>query len=53
MLGVFCCSIDCNGRRVLLIVKMERSRGFGDGDEGILKRNLGALRILFRLGWII
>ena len=32
---------------------MERSRGFGNGDEGILKRTLGLVRFLFCLGWII
>ena len=32
---------------------MERSRGFGDGDEGILKLTLGVVRFLLRVGWII
>ena len=30
-----------------------RSRGFGDGDGVKLKRTLGVVRFLFRLGWII
>ena len=38
MFEVLQCEIVCNGGgRVLKIVLMERSRGFGDGDEGIIK----------------
>ena len=38
---------------LLWIALMERSKGFGDGDEGILRWTLGVVRFLFRLGWII
>ena len=36
MFGMFSCETGCNGGGVFGIVLMERSRGFGDGDEGII-----------------
>ena len=53
MFGIFCCDLDCNGGGVLWIVLLERSKGFGIGDEGILKRTLGVVKFLLRLGCMI
>ena len=53
MFGVFCCEIDCNGGGVIWIVLLERSKGFVDDDEGILKWTLGVVKFLLRLGCMI
>ena len=41
------------GGGVLWVFIVERARGFGDGNEGIIKRTLGVVRFLFCLEWII
>ena len=53
MFGVICCKFDCNSGGGTLNCFNGRSRGFGDGDGVKLKRTLGVVRFLFRLGWII
>ena len=53
MFGVFCFELDCNGGEVLRIVLLERSKRLWIGDGGILKKTLGVVNFLLRLGCLI
>ena len=53
MFGVFWCEVVCNGGGVLWIVLLERPKGFGISDDGILKWTLGVAKFLLRLGCMI